>query len=648
MALNNTAAAILCLIVAAAAPLSYAVDNGYTEVDNAIVSGNYAKARRILDEMTRRGETEAMYRLANLYRSGTPGVPQNLKESARLYEQAATAGHVPAQYMAGQCYERGIGTAKDLVKAGQWYARAARSGDTRATAQLRNLSAKPGDLLTIINMPNEDAVLAQLSGRDVTITDDQGQTLLMAAAAAGHVRVVKTLLGANLDANQRDRAQRTALFYAAEQGRDTVVAALFDAGADPNAADHNGDTPLHVAIAHKHPSTVQLLTQHGADLSARNASGWTAAQLAQAKGVAADPSKAAPTESLDPTARLAGLHKDKRFDGWPDLSIAAWSGDDSMVALLLRSAPIDAVDTLGHTALSRAVDAGQTQVVAMLLAAGARSDVVLPGGQSPLLVAIDKGHDPIAIALLAAGAPMNTVDVQGRFPLGLAAARSSDAMLEQLLKHHADTNIRGNGGGTALMVAAEAGIHDSLRALLAHGADASLADDHGRTALWFAAGGSDSNDLTALLMALQTEPLAQRFAADTSGVTPLHRAVSAHATACVDVLLRAGHSPNVAAESGSTPLHVAAADGNLPSATLLTVAGAALDSRDSQGNTPLFQAAKARQFEMAKYLLQQGADPRIRNSNSASAYDLARAESEPQWVAMFDENSRSVLSLLTR
>ena len=647
MAPNSAAAAIVCLIIAAAAPLSYAVDNGYTEVDSAIVSGNTAKARRILDEMARRGETEAMYRLANLYRAGTGGVTQNLKESARLYEQAASAGHVPAQYMAGQCYERGIGTAKDIAKAGQWYTRAARAGDARAAAQLQSLSEKPADLLAIIGMPNEEAVLVQLSGRDVTISDGQGQTLLMAAAAAGHARVVALLLGADLDADQRDRAERTALFYAAEQGRDAVIKALLDAGANPNLADRNGDTPLHVAIAHRRQNAVTLLTRHGANLAARNTAGWTAAQLAQAKGVAADPSKAAPTESLDPGARLAGLRKDKRFEGWPDLSVAAWSGDLQLVELLTTRADVNARDSTGQTALSRAVDEGQAEVVAALLEHGADDDSMLPGGQTSLQVAIAKNYDKIAYALLAAGAPTDAVDAQGRFALGLAASRRNAEMTSRLLEHHADPNVRGAGGRTALMIAAEAGAAESIRSLLEHGAHATLADEQGRTALWYASGRTDSHDLHLLLTALKPVPATEKFAGDSSSVTPLHNAVIAHAAESVDALLKNGHDPNVASSSGSTPLHLAAIDGDLASATLLKAAGAHLDSRDSQGNTPLFRAANAHHFEMAKYLLQQGADARIRNSNSASAYDLARANPEPEWLAMFDEQSRSVLSLLT-
>jgi len=644
---NSRIVAMLWFALVLAAPGGYAIEDNFAEIDAAIVQGSYPKARRLLDEMAHRGDTEAMFRLANLYRAGI-GIPQDLAQSARLYEQAATAGHVPSQYMAGQCYERGIGVPRDIAKAGEWYTRAARAGDSRAQARLQTLADKPAELLTIIGLPNENDVIAQLAGRDLFVADDHGETPLMAAAAAGHARVVAYLLAASLDANQRDHAQRTALFYAAEAGEDAVIDALLAAGADPNVADRNGDTPLHVAIARRHQSSVTLLTRHGANPSLRNVAGWTAAQLAQSKGIAADPSKAAPTESLDPAARLAGLRKDKRFDGWPDLSVAAWSGDAKLVDLLLPTADIDARDALGHTALSRAVGEGHVDIVTMLLAHHARTDVTLPGGQSVLLIAIDKGFDPIANALIDAGAPTDTVDAQGRFALGIAAERSDGALPTRLLDHRADPNLHDANGRTALMIAAEGGRIDSIRALLAHGARITLADQRGRTAVWFAAGRTDSvGALASLLKALEPVPPAQKFVADASGVSPLHRAVSAHATGCVEALLKAGHDPNVATNSGSTPLHLAAVDGDLESATLLTGAGAKLDSRDSQGNTPLYRAADAHRFEMAKFLLEQGADPRIRNANAASAYDLARANPQQQWLAMFDEHSGSVLSLLT-
>ena len=294
------------IAIALVMPTASAVEGAFAEIDASVVQGNYAKARRLLDEMAQRGDTEAMYRLANLYRAGV-GIPQDLKESARLYEQAATAGHVPSQYMVGQCYERGIGIPTDIVKAGEWYTRAARSGDTRALERLQSLSQKPGDLLTIIAMPDEDAVLGQLNGRDLTIADEQGQTLLMAASAAGHARVVAFLLGAHLDANQRDRAERTALFYAAEQGRDAVIEALLDAGANPNVADRNGDTPLHVAIAHR-----QAKCGHAADASRREPCGAQCRRMDRGTARAGKRRRGRPFES-----RANRVARSRRASGRP-------------------------------------------------------------------------------------------------------------------------------------------------------------------------------------------------------------------------------------------------------------------------------------------------------------------------------------------
>ncbi len=178
-----------------------------------------------------------------------------------------------------------------------------------------------------------------------------------------------------------------------------------------------------------------------------------------------------------------------------------------------------------------------------MLAHGARDESMLPGGQTSLQVAIEKNYDTIAVALLAAGAPTDTVDAQGRFALGLAASRASADMTSRLLEHHADPNVRGAGGRTALMIAAESGAAESIRSLLEHGAYATLADERGRTALWYASGSTDSHDVNLLLTALKPVPAPEKFAADSSGVTPLHRAVSAHSAESVDALLKNGHEP---------------------------------------------------------------------------------------------------------
>jgi uncharacterized protein len=637
-------AATLLLTIACVCGNAHA-DNNFSDVDQSIVHGDYAKAQRLLEDMARRGDAEAMYRLANLYRAGS-GIAQDLKASLHWYEQAAEMGHVPSQYMAGQCYERGIGTARNITQAANWYARAARAGDAKARQRLANLSDAPADLLQLMAIDDENHILEQLHDRDLTVADAQGQTLLMAAAAAGHARVVAQLIAAGAQPDRRDQAGRTALFYAAERGRDDALAALLAAGADCNAADRNGDTALHVAIAHHHPTSVALLTSRGADLNARNASGWTAAQLAQAKGTATNPEKVDSEPALDARARLAGLRKDRRFDGWPDLSVAAWTGDQELVGVLLGNVDVDAQDGSGQTALGRAVNQGRPKIVQMLLDAGARPDAPSPDVEPLLIVAIDGGFYTVANSLLRAGADANVRDGAGRFPLGLAAARDAADTVTRLLASGANPNLVDPRGRTALMLAAANNAGTALTVLLAQGAAADSIDSNQRSALWYAAGVCDPRQLTQLLTALRVYDANQRFSADADGMTPLHRAVGSHSASCVETLLSAGHDTKVASTSGSTPLHLAALQGELKIAQLLADAGAPLDARDANGDTALYLATKAHAFEMSQFLLQRGANARIRNNNAVSAYDLARRDAEPRWLNLFDAQAPSVLSLL--
>src|SRR5688572_8074949 len=59
---------------------------------------------------------------------------------------------------------------------------------------------------------------------------------------------------------------------------------------------------------------------------------------------------------------------------------------------------------------------------------------------------------------------------------------------------------------------------------------------------------------------------------------------------------------------GRTALHHAA-EGNLAAVEVLVERGADLDARDKSGRTPLFVAVRANRYEIARYLLDRGADP---------------------------------------
>ncbi len=59
-----------------------------------------------------------------------------MAQSATDYRAAAEQGDARAQYMLGQCYEKGLGTEVDSVQAAYWYTKAADQDDPDALYSL--------------------------------------------------------------------------------------------------------------------------------------------------------------------------------------------------------------------------------------------------------------------------------------------------------------------------------------------------------------------------------------------------------------------------------------------------------------------------------------------------------------------------------
>ena len=143
------------------------------------------------------------------------------------------------------------------------------------------------------------------------------------------------------------------------------------------------------------------------------------------------------------------------------------------------------------------VYAGNARTVAQLLAGRRRAGqgsadvnaVRNADGWTPLLLAASQGHTDIVALLLAAGA-----DVEARLggedtPLALAAMHGH-AQTVVLLAQEGGAAVdarRASNGATALMLAAALGHEAAAEALLALGADCELKDADGATALQLAA-----------------------------------------------------------------------------------------------------------------------------------------------------------------
>lgn len=83
----------------------------------------------------------------------------------------------------------------------------------------------------------------QMQGGDVDARNEQGHTLLMAAAWHQWPKIVRLLLNHSADSNARDKTGRTPLHHAAVSLVDSVKL-LLAAGADATAQDDEGKSVL--------------------------------------------------------------------------------------------------------------------------------------------------------------------------------------------------------------------------------------------------------------------------------------------------------------------------------------------------------------------------------------------------------------------
>jgi hypothetical protein len=113
---------------------------------------------------------------------------------------------------------------------------------------------------------------------------------------------------------------------------------------------------------------------------------------------------------------------------------AAVDGDAAGVAAALKMRPgdLNLADDAGQTPLHLAAIHCRTNVVALLLSAGAQVDARAKGEATPLHLAAQAGCLEGVQALLAKGADPNAHDAEGRTPLGRAKQWHQDAVAQLL------------------------------------------------------------------------------------------------------------------------------------------------------------------------------------------------------------------------
>ena len=276
-------------------------------------------------------------------------------------------------------------------------------------------------------------------------------------------------------------------------------------------------------------------------------------------------------------------------------------------------------------------------------AAAAKEDPNKRGddGSTPLLWAVHKGDVAEVKRLLRLGANLKLANNYGASPMSLAAEVANPEILKVRLEAGADPDSANPEGMTALLAVARTGNVEAAQALLKAGAKVDAKEKWGGQTPLMWASARRHPEMMELLISKGADVNARSIdrnyqrhiqaegrpkSLDSGGLTPLLYAARENCRACVDVLLKHKVDLNLPDPDGVSPLLVAIMNANWDLAKQLIDAGADVNQWDIYGETPLFLSINSRTrldggrasidpinktngTAIVKMLLDKGADP---------------------------------------
>jgi uncharacterized protein len=306
---------------------------------------------------------------------------------------------------------------------------------------------------------------------------------------------------------------------------------------------------------------------------------------------------------------------------------AAMQGNkDAVRTLLKQGADVNTAQGDGMTALHWAAQKGDLELAQTLLFAGANIRATTRvGGYTPLLIASRNGHAALVDALLAGSADPNLATSNGATPLMMAAQGGNAEVVKALIARGADVNAKEKvKNETALMIAASYGRADVIRALTAHGADLAATTKVLDMAVF-------NKEEGERLAQFQQQQAAQAAAAGRGNAAAPEGRRGFNPNAKPGIERQYNYTELVAYWGGMSAVHFAAREGRIEALKALVDAKADVNQQVVGDNsTPMLIATINGHFDLAKYLLDQGADPNLAAHNGVTPLYAAL---NVQWAA---------------
>uniref|UniRef100_A0A8C8BKK8 Ankyrin repeat domain 52 n=1 Tax=Otus sunia TaxID=257818 RepID=A0A8C8BKK8_9STRI len=492
-----------------------------------------------------------------------------------------------------------------------------------------NVNAKDTVWLTPLHRAaasrNEKALHLLLKhSADVNARDKYWQTPLHVAAANRATKCVEAIIPLLSTVNVADRTGRTALHHAVHSGHLEMVNLLLNKGASLSTCDKKDRQPIHWAAFLGHLEVLKLLVARGADVMCKDKKGYTLLHTAAASGQ---------IEVVRHLLRLGVEIDEPNSFGNTALHIACYMGQDAVANELVNyGANVNQPNEKGFTPLHfAAVSTNGALCLELLVNNGADVNFQSKEGKSPLHMAAIHGRFTRSQILIQNGSEIDCADKYGNTPLHVAARYGHELLISTLMTNGADTARRGIHDMFPLHLAVLFGFSDCCRKLLSSGFDINTPDNLGRTCLHAAASGGNVECLNLLLSS--GADLRRR---DKFGRTPLHYAAANGSYQCTVTLVTAGASINEADCKGCTPLHYAAASDTY---RRWTHSGNSHDTEEE----PLKESRLKEAFFCLEFLLDNGADPSLRDKQGYTAVHYAAAYGNRQNLELLLEMSFNCL-----
>lgn len=242
------------------------------------------------------------------------------------------------------------------------------------------------------------------SSEDPDSRTADGFTPLHLAASSDNAEGLRLLLAAGADVGARGGHGISPLWLATQEGSAGAVAELLRLAGpalDIDQANSTGQTPLMVAAVKGHVGILGMLLEAGADAHRPDArQGWTALHMAAINNQLASVQEILARRPGDrplllEAASVTGVRPLQCANACHNPAIAA--------ALLDAGADIDAADHNGITTLRQAVQNADADMVDLLLARGARTDIPSANGISLVDTARLLRNDDIVARLRSHG-----------------------------------------------------------------------------------------------------------------------------------------------------------------------------------------------------------------------------------------------------